>query len=177
MQLLAISGSLRARSATSALLHAARALAPAGTDVVVYERIGDLPHFNPDVEESGDLPPAVAELRACVGRADGLVIASPEYAHGVPGSLKNALDWLVGGVELPGKAVALWHAAGRAQYATAQLEETLRTMSARLVSEASVGVPLAGVALDPGAIADDPRRAGVVRDALAALVTAVDAGR
>src|SRR6516225_5082437 len=61
-----------------------------------YGALADLPHFNPDEDEEGrPVPPAVADLRARVIAADGWVISSPEYAHGVPGSLKNALDWLV----------------------------------------------------------------------------------
>jgi len=99
MLLLAISGSLRAASSNSRLLDAAVALAPPGVQVIRYDGLGTLPPFNPDVEADG-LPAPVGQLRALVARADAIVISSPEYAHGVPGSLKNALDWLVSGVEL-----------------------------------------------------------------------------
>jgi NAD(P)H-dependent FMN reductase len=76
-----------------------------------YEGLAGLPHFNPDDDEDGGpVPPAVADLRARVIAADGWVISSPEYAHGVPGSLKNALDWLVSCPELPGKPVLLLNA-------------------------------------------------------------------
>jgi chromate reductase len=97
MRILAISGSLRAASSNTALLRAAAALAPEGMEVVLYGGLGDLPHFNPDLE--GAAPPAVIDLWARVREADGLLIACPEYAHGVPGAMKNALDWLVGGDE------------------------------------------------------------------------------
>ena len=80
MKILGLSGSLRAVSSNTALLRAAAALAPAGVEVVLYAGLGDLPHFNPDVEENPPLPPAVEDLRARVGEADGLLISCPEYA-------------------------------------------------------------------------------------------------
>lgn len=115
VRILAISGSLRARSSNTALLGAARTLAPKGVEVVLYEGLGGLPHFNAD--HDGDAaPPAVADFRSRVRAADGVLISSPEYAHGVPGTLKNALDWLVGGHqnEIVGKPVALFNASPRA---------------------------------------------------------------
>ncbi|HEY6841914.1 MAG TPA: NADPH-dependent FMN reductase, partial [Chthoniobacterales bacterium] len=106
MRILAISGSLRSISSNTTVLRAAQLLARPGVEVILYEGLGALPHFNPDLD--GDEPPQlVLELRSAVGLASGLLISSPEYAHGVPGSLKNALDWLVASVEFPNKAVAL----------------------------------------------------------------------
>lgn len=98
IRLLALSGSLRARSSNGALLEAAALLAPAGMRIEPFAGIGALPHFNPDLE-AGALPDAVRALRERVGAADGLLISCPEYARGIPGSFKNALDWLVGGPE------------------------------------------------------------------------------
>jgi NAD(P)H-dependent FMN reductase len=69
------------------------------------------------------------------------VIASPEYAHGVPGSLKNALDWLVGSVEFPGKPVAVINTSPRALHADAQLRVILITMSAKLIEMGPIPVP------------------------------------
>ena len=141
MRILAISGSLRSTSSNTALLRAAQILAPPGVDIMLYANLGVLPHFNPDLD--GETPPqSVLELRAEVGFADGLLISSPEYAHGVPGCLKNALDWLAASVEFPGKAVALLDTSSRATHARAQLTEILTTMSARLVPEASVTIAL-----------------------------------
>lgn len=74
------------------------------------------------------IPPAVAKLRAVVGNADGILICSPEYAHGIPGSLKNLLDWLVGSVEFPFKPVASLKANAHSVHAQAQLVEVLTTM-------------------------------------------------
>src|SRR5690349_3915443 len=106
IQILAISGSLRAASSNTTVLRALAALALAGVAITLYDRLGELPYFNPDLDREGDTPPAVvADLRARIARADALLISSPEYAHGVPGVLKNALDWLVSSLEFPGKPV------------------------------------------------------------------------
>src|SRR5438105_3807739 len=105
MQILGISGSLRRVSSNTALLRAASLLAPQGVEITLYDGLGDLPPFNPDLE--GAEPPSVLDFRARIQEADGVLISSPEYAHGVPGVLKNALDWLVGSekIEIVGKPV------------------------------------------------------------------------
>lgn len=176
MRILAISGSLRAASSNTALLEAARILAPEGVEIDVYEALGALPHFNPDLD--GDVLPAiVVDLRARIGHSSGVLISSPEYAHGVPGVLKNALDWLVGSVEFPGKPVALINTSPRATYAQAALTEILTTMSARLIAQASVTVPLLGKSLDRTSLAEDAGVVSVLRCALSAFVRGIEAGR
>ncbi|MEJ7810750.1 MAG: NADPH-dependent FMN reductase [Gemmatimonadaceae bacterium] len=179
VRLLTISGSLRAGAANTALLEAAALLAPTGVTVAAYDELAALPAFNPDLDLPGvsALPAAAADLRERVGLADGILISSPEYAHGIPGAFKNALDWLVGSVEFPGKPVALLGASTRAVYVRAQLTEVLTTMSARLVEEASITVPLPSRILDAAAIVADPKLAGPLRDAVAAFVRAVDSLR
>lgn len=163
-------------SSNTVLLRAAAALAPADVEVVFYTGLGELPHFNPDLDtDLGDpkLPLPVRDLRAQVGAADGILISSPEYAHGVPGSLKNALDWLVGGSEMPGKPVALVNASPHATHAQASLAETLRTMSVELVPGSPFAVPFTGRRLDETAAAADPEIAAAIQVALAALIRAV----
>ena len=133
-RIFAMSGSLRARSSNTDILRAAAAASPAEFTVDVYTDLGSLPHFNPDDDqEDSVLPPPVTALRARIAAAAAIVISSPEYAHGVPGSLKNALDWLVSGPEMVGKPVALLNTTDRAVHAPAQLAEILRTMSARVI--------------------------------------------
>jgi len=87
-----IAGSLRRGSYNRALLRAAKELAPPLLDIVIHELDG-IPLYNGDVEAAG-VSPAVLELRDAIRQADGLLIATPEYNHGVPGVLKNAIDWL-----------------------------------------------------------------------------------
>ena len=136
--IVAISGSLRAQSSNAALLRAAASVAPAGVDFVFYDGMGDLPHFNPDHDAEGSTPPEpVRRLRELLIGADAILISSPEYAHGVPGSFKNLLDWLVCVGELVGKPVALLNAAPvGGEHAQAAILETLRTMNWRVVDEA-----------------------------------------
>jgi NAD(P)H-dependent FMN reductase len=172
VRLLAISGSLRTVSSNTALLRAVALLAPEGMEVRLYGGLGELPHFNPDLEASE--PPAVSDLRAQVRWADGLLISSPEYAHGVPGVLKNALDWLVGGEEFVYKPVALFNASPRSRHAQESLMETVKTMSGRLVPEASIDVPLLGRNLDERGIAEDPELSAAVRGALIQFARAID---
>ena len=176
IQILTVSGSLRARSSNSAALLAAARLAPAGVEVALYEGVGGLPHFNPDVDEAGP-PPAVLEWRRRVGEADGLMISSPEYARGVAGSMKNALDWLVSGPEFYDKPVAVINASPRSSHADAALRLTLATMSGRLVERASITLPLLGRGLDADGILADPALAGPLREAVAAFAEAVGPSR
>ncbi|HYX24830.1 MAG TPA: NADPH-dependent FMN reductase [Thermoanaerobaculia bacterium] len=172
IRILAISGSLRAVSVNTAVLRAVQALAPEGVEVILYAGLGDLPHFNPDLEEHE--PAAVTDFRVKVRAADGLLISSPEYAHGVPGVLKNALDWLVGGEEFIDKPVALLNAPPPAEYAQASLTETITVMSGRLVPEASIAVPLRGSKLDAAGIAARPEIAAALREALRVFAEAIE---
>ncbi len=173
-RVLAISGSLRARSVNTAVLEAMQLLSPPAVVIHLYRALPTLPAFNPD-DDRPDLPlPAPArDLRARVGEADALLISSPEYAHGIPGSLKNLLDWLVGSVEFPGTPVMLINASERSLFVQPQLAEVLRTMSARLVPEDGIVVPITTRDADAETIAADPRLATVLRGALARLLSSL----
>lgn len=172
MKVLAISGSLRTGSSNTALLEAAAGLAHPGIEIVTFRGLGELPHFNPDLDAEGhEPPPEVAALRAQVSAADGVIISSPEYAHGLPGALKNALDWLVSYPDFAGKPVLLWNAsAAGGQWAQASLLEILNTMSARVLVEASLLDPFLRRKLRPGAdLTDDEDAVRAVTKSLAAL--------
>ena len=171
--LLAISGSLRQSSSNTLLLQAAKALAPEGVEITLYHGIGDLPHFNPDLDEMQIA--AVQEFRNQIAHADGLLISSPEYAHGMPGTLKNALDWLVSGEEFIGKPVTFFNASPQASYILAALTETITVMSGQIVTEAILTVPLRGTKRDTADIVADEFLAGAVRAALATFARAIEA--
>ncbi len=146
-------------------------MAPAGLELHLYGGLETLPLFNPD-DEIEPLPAAVAALREAVGASDALLIACPEYAHGVPGAFKNLLDWLVGSLEFPGKQVALLNASARGSFhAQAALHEILLTMAARLVASATV--PLPGAGCEVGTILANPARCNELRHVLAALAEAL----
>ena len=172
MHLLAFSGSLRKASTNAALLGAAFLLAPEGMTIEIYDGLAGLPHFNPDLDVD-PLPASVTDLRARVGAADGLLFSSPEYARGVPGSLKNALDWLVSSDVFPGMPAAFLHASERGVVAQAALRLILGTMSARIVDDASITIPLLGTQTDGRAIANDPAMAKKIKSTLQAFASAL----
>ena len=172
LRILAISGSLRRVSSNTALVHAASELAPDGLEIRVFTQLAEVPLFNPDLD--GEQPPAaVLQFRLELDASAALLISSPEYAHGVPGALKNALDWIVGSGEIVGKPVALFNASPRATHAQASLVETLRVMSANVVDAASIAVPLSGRHLDASGIVADTELSSIIRSALAELARAV----
>ncbi|WP_308737870.1 NADPH-dependent FMN reductase [Rhizobium sp. TH2] len=147
MKLLGISGSLRRVSTNSALLRALADNAPDDVTIEISELIGELPIFNSDRE--GDLTPcAVEAFGRQIHEADGLIFACPEYAHGIPGGLKNALDWMVSRDEIPNKPAMLVRASTRSDHALSALQEVLRTMSLRLMPEVGFAVHLLGKAAE-----------------------------
>ncbi len=168
MRLLTLCGSLRAQSSNRAILRAYGQLAPSGIFVEHFEGVGELPHFNPDLDVE-PLLPAVAAWRGLVGGADALVMSTPEYVHALPGSFKNALDWLVSDPAFAGKPVAILQAPRGSNRALAALREVLSTMSARVVEPASLVLPLATNQVDDAAILarDDLRQ--LLQGSLAAL--------
>src|SRR5882757_1400848 len=103
LRILAIPGSLRARSTNLLLLETAALLAPRESQVEVFTRLGEIPLFQPDTSPDADAPDAVTALRQAISAADALLFSVPEYAHGLPGALKNALDWLVSSIEFTHK--------------------------------------------------------------------------
>jgi len=134
MRILAICGSLQAKSGNLSLLRAAVAAAPPGVELELYDGLRNLPHFDPDLEREQS-PNAVSELRRAVANCDALLIAMPEYGHSLPGSLKNAIDWLIGTGELENKLVAITSAVAgplRGKLGLAALRITLGAVSARV---------------------------------------------
>ena len=165
MQVLAISGSLRALSTNTVLLKATAALAPKSLELTLCEGLAELPHFSPDLD-CEPVPPPVREFRSRLLCSAGVIISTPEHAHGVPGTLKNALDWLIASGELYEKSVALFNASSRSTYAQASLTETLSVMTARIVPDACITVPLLGKTLDSDAVLSDSEISTTVRSAL-----------
>lgn len=175
MRILGISGSLRNASINSALLRAAKRLAPPDIELAIFSGVGELPLFNPDLEAL--LPAQVLALHAAVAEADALLFASPEYAHGVTGAIKNTLDWLVSFEPFVGKRVAVLNASPRAHHADMALRETLKTMSAVIIEEASLGIPLNGAKPGEAGMVEDPLVASAIRNCLLALHAAFSQGR
>jgi NAD(P)H-dependent FMN reductase len=175
MRVVAISGSLRAGSTNAALLHAAARVAPPAMELVFYDGVGDLPHFTPDLDADDDSPPQVVrDFRRLLIDADGIVISTPEYAHGVPGALKNAIDWLVSVGALVGKPVLLLNAAAAGcEHAQASLLHTLQVMNWNVLTEASLTAPFLRKKIQAGGVLDDEAAANKLRASLDALAAAI----
>jgi NAD(P)H-dependent FMN reductase len=168
-RILALSGSLQTHSSNTALIRLAADMANDGADVDIVEALDRLPYFNPELDLD-PAPGAVADLRKRLGAAGAVIIASPEYAHEMPGVLKNALDWLVSSGELYGKPVAVLCAAPspeRGKHVREALERTLDAEGARVVFSATVAV---GHSHGGGEMA--PETVHAVASAMQALVSA-----
>jgi NAD(P)H-dependent FMN reductase len=171
-QILGISGSLRAVSSNTNIIIAAKILAPPKIDITLYSELANLPHFNPDLDRE-PLPNTVISLREQIKASNGILISSPEYAHGVPGSLKNALDWLVSSVEFYRKPVALINTNPRATIALASLREILTTMSAKIIEPASITLDIAGRNLNTESIISDRELSVPLKQAIAIFVRSI----
>ena len=166
MKILGIAGSLREGSYNRGLVRAARELLPQDVDFVEFD-IRSLPFYDGDVEAAGDPEPVVA-LKDSIREADALLIATPEYNRGVPGGLKNAVDWASRpplGSPLAGKPVALMGAStgrGGTALAQQQLREALEFPRAVVLDEPQVFVPEAYMHFDErGELADESIRAEI----------------
>jgi chromate reductase len=175
MKFLGFAGSLRRASYNRGLIRAAADLAPTGTSVEAFD-LGDLPLYNQDVEDSGE-PAAVAAFKRAIAQADGLLVATPEYNHGVPGVLKNALDWASRPrvtSPLRDKAVAIMGASpgrGSTARAQAQLRDAFVFTGACVMPLPELLVGGAGALFDDDGNLTDPE----LRASLAELVEALRA--
>jgi len=172
IRILAISGSLRKASCNSALLRVTAALAPEGVEVVLYGKLGDLPLFNPDLEDAA--PPPVLDFRAHLTAANAILIASPEYAHGITGVLKNALDWVVGSGEFTDKPVGLLNGFERSVYAPAALAEIITVTGGKVIPEAMRTILLPTNVITDQEILAQPELTASLQAVLKALVQTAD---
>ena len=173
--LFAVAGSLRARSSNRTLLEAASAVAPRDVHVDLYDGVAGLPHFNPDLDATAIAE--VVDLTRRVRECDGFIVSSPEYARGIPGALKNALDWLVGGDGFVDKPFMLLNASDRSQFAQRALIDVLRTMSGVAIEGAFLTLPLLGTTLSHEALLREARYADPIRASLETFVAAIRARR
>lgn len=169
-RILFVSGSTRSGSTNTAVLRTAQVLAPDGVTTTLYEGLADLPAFNPD-DDHDPLHPVVADLRAQIAAADAVLFCTPEYAGALPGSLKNLLDWTVGGGEIYGKPVAWINASSVAAPtggadAHESLAKVLGYVGATVVEPACLRVPMRRDAIGADGVVADPE----IRDRVAQVV-------
>jgi chromate reductase, NAD(P)H dehydrogenase (quinone) len=171
VRFLAISGSLRAGSSNTGVLQAIASVAPAAVEIVSFRGLAEIPAFNPDLDvEPGPLP--VEFFRSELKRSQAVLISTPEYVHGLPGSLKNALDWIVRSGELYEKPIALINPSPRSTFAQAALTEVLNTMSARIIQEACLTLPMSSPLTPPGILADS-QLSSMLRSSVETLLRSV----
>ncbi|MEP7253970.1 MAG: NAD(P)H-dependent oxidoreductase [Ginsengibacter sp.] len=151
ISIVAVSGSLRENSSATNVLMEVAKLFPGFAEVIVYNGVGKLPHFN----DSDVVPFEVEEWRQLIKKADGVIICQPEYAFGVAGSLKNALDWLVGSGSLDNKPLALITAATGGDKAHNAMLLTLTALNANVAEAANMVIPFVRAKLNnKGELAD-----------------------
>jgi chromate reductase len=141
MRILAICGSLQAKSGNRTLLSAAAAFVPPDVELVLFDGLRDLPQFNPDIEATG-APESVLRWRQALAGSHAVLIASPEYGFSLPGALKNGIDWVIGSGELEEKVVAITAAVAapeRGRRGLQALRDTLSAVRATIVG----GEPIA----------------------------------
>jgi chromate reductase len=165
VRVLLVSGSTRSGSTNTAALRTAVEVTPPGVDALLYDRLVEIPAFDPDQGPAG-VHPSVADLRRAVAMADAVLFCTPEYAGNLPGSLKNLLDWLVGSGELYEKPVAWINVAApnRGGGAHTALAGVLSYVAAVVVEPACVRLQVPREVVGPdGSVTDEAIRAGIAR--------------
>lgn len=168
-KILCISGSLRPTSTNTNILKAIPHLAE-WTDISfsIYEGLDRLPYFSPELDYEGATPTVtVADLRAQLKAADAVIVCTPEYAFGIPGVLKNALDWIVSSGEFVDKPTAVISASPMAtggDKANASLVQTLKVMTATITDDRILTIPTVRTKIDgAGNITDEALKAALVK--------------
>jgi chromate reductase, NAD(P)H dehydrogenase (quinone) len=178
MRVLGITGSLRRDSYNHALLRAAAERLPAGTEWAEFDRLGEIPPYDADLEE-GIVPEVIEALRAAIREADAVLIATPEYNHSIPGVLKNALDWAsrpAGQSAMNGKPAAVVGASTGmfgAVWAQAETRKVLGALGARVV-ERELPVAHAAELYEGGRLNLAPEQSEQLEGILAELASAAE---
>lgn len=168
-KILCISGSLRPTSSNTNILKAIPQLAEwPDISFSIYEGLDQLPYFSPELDYEGATPAAtVADLRAQLSEADAVIVCTPEYAFGIPGVLKNALDWIVSSGEFVDKPTAVISASPMmtgGDKANASLVQTLKVMTATITDDRILTIPTVRTKIDAaGNITDDTLKADLVK--------------
>jgi len=176
MKLLAIPGSIRSGSYNLALLQAMSKLSPKNIDITVFDKIKSIPLFDPETDDK-DIPESVDYLMSKIRESDGVIISTPEYAHGVPGVLKNALDWLVSSDVLVLKPVVVTSVSTSGLGGVrshSPLVLILSAMNSNVVVEGSFNVPYAHNKFDDSLNLTDELTKKVINVSLAALEQAIN---
>lgn len=152
--ILAICGSTRQHSSNHQLIKCIASIFSEQVQINLLHNISTLPHYNPD-DDKEKAPEAVTHFRNLVLQSDGILICTPEYAHGVPGSLKNAIDWLVSSSSFSGKPTVLITASTDGKFGHAALLETLKVIEAKQVEQLQLRIPFIQTKIHNNIISDE----------------------
>jgi NAD(P)H-dependent FMN reductase len=153
-KIFALCGSTRQNSINLALLKIISELEKETIDLQIFTQIDYLPHYNPDIDNLEDTPTFVLKFKQKIKEADGVLICTPEYAMGVPGTLKNALDWTVATMEFSQKPTALITASTAGEKGHQSLLETLKVMEAKIDEKTSLLISTPKTKIKNGRITD-----------------------
>jgi chromate reductase, NAD(P)H dehydrogenase (quinone) len=156
MKILGISGSLRVSSSNTTILRSIAKLVPSNVRFSIYEGLGKLPHFNPELDTDKVIP-SVQDWRERISESDLILFCTPEYAHGVPGVLKNGLDWIVSSGEFMDKPTAVISASPSIDggvKANDSLVQTLRVMMAKITESRILCIPAVSAKLNGDEVTD-----------------------
>lgn len=151
--ILAISGSLRAKSTNLTILEIITKMFGDKINLTIYGGLGDLPHFNPDLD-TDEPRGAIADLRQQINRCDGVLICSPEYVFSVPAALKNALEWTVSSADFHNKPTALVTASSLGEKAHESLLLILKTIDAKIGENSALLISHAQTKIKNGEVSD-----------------------
>lgn len=168
-KILAIPGSVREHSTHKSFILAMAGLSKESLHIDLYDGIGGLPAFNPDIDEA-NTPTSVTEFRNKLKAADGIIICTPEYAHGVPGVLKNAIDWTVGSGEFYQKPTLLVTASTDGRFGHQAMLEILRVIAAKRIDELQLLVPFIKTKINSDGIITDELTMQALKEVLAKYI-------
>lgn len=174
--LLLISGSTREGSINTAMLKTATIMLPSRWTALIYAGLAHLPHFNPDLEQSGP-PSSVTDLRAWIRTSDALLFCTPEYAGAMPGALKNLLEWTIGDTVMSGKPVGWINPSTSPQQAAATYESLKTVLSytgVAIVEDACLNIPVGRSLISDTGTVQDPTTRERIRTAVHALTSPIN---
>ena len=154
-KIFAICGSTRQNSINLELLNIIKIVEKDTIDLLIFTQIDYLPHYNPDIDNSEHTPTFVTNFRHKLTEADGILICTPEYAMGVPGTLKNALDWTVSSMEFSQKPTALITASTSGEKGHQSLLETLKVIEAKIDKKTSLLISTPKTKIKDGIITNE----------------------
>lgn len=171
-KIFAISGSTKASSTNELYLSAISQLLGAAYEVTIFPSIADIPHFNPDLDLENP-PQSIQDLRLNILQADGVIISTPEYAMGLPGSLKNLLDWTVSSASFSGKPVLAIVASTQGEKAYQSIIDILTVLEARVSAQL---IPFAKARINNDAIVTDHQTLASLKNTIDAFVAGIENG-